>query len=51
MFDQLVLALKTKFALIFFKPGGRPTPRLVHHWPKHVRRDERFLSLAQIDEL
>jgi len=26
-FEQLVLALKAEFALIFFKPGGRPTPR------------------------
>jgi len=33
-FEQLVLALKTEFALILFKPGGAdasPTPRLVRH--------------------
>jgi len=37
-FEQLALALKTEFALIFFKPGGAaapPTPRLVRHWTQY----------------
>jgi len=29
IFEQLTLALKTEFALKIFKPGGRPTLRLV----------------------
>ena len=32
IFEQLAVALKTEFALKFFKPGGRPTPRLVRLW-------------------
>jgi len=44
IFEQLALALKTEFALKFFKPGGRPLPPTPASYaydcnPEHVKQD------------
>jgi len=51
IFGQLALALKTEFALTFFKPGGRPsppprTPMLLTAF-EHRQKETRSLFAAQ----